>query len=61
MKEAIAASECIINISISELNRLKLHESELIDNVKQQLETIKNSFTNSYIECTYKIDENMNK
>lgn len=57
MKEAIAASECIINISISELNRLKLHESELIDNVKQQLETIKNSFTNSYIECTYKIDE----
>lgn len=57
MKEAIDASDSIINGSINELKLLKLQEPELLDNVSQQLETVKNSFTNSYIECAYKIDE----
>lgn len=57
MKEAIDASDSIINGSINDLNRLQLREQELMNNINQQLKTIKDSFINSYIECTYKIDE----
>lgn len=57
MKEAIDASDRIINSSINELALLKSREAGLMDNVNQQLETVKHSFINSYLECSHKIDE----